>query len=61
MRPSYRKGKVMTIHSDTAFLCILVFVIVVVASSITYRLKQIVGQLENANETLASILEEVEK
>jgi hypothetical protein len=51
----------MTIHSDTAFLCILVFVIVVAASSITYRLKQIVGQLENANETLASILEEVEK
>jgi hypothetical protein len=51
----------MTIHSDIAFLCLLVFAIVVAASSVTYRLKQIVGQLENANDTLASILEEVEK
>ena len=51
----------MTIHSDIAFLCVLVFVIVVAASSITHRLKQIVGQLENANDILASILDEVQK
>ncbi len=51
----------MTVHSDVAFLCILVFVITVATLSVTARLKQIIGQLENVQETLASILEELEK
>jgi hypothetical protein len=52
----------MTIHPDWGtFLGILVFVIVVCTYSITSRLKQIIGQLVNVQESLASILEEVEK
>ncbi len=51
----------MTIHPDEAFLMILVFVIVVCTGIITSKLKQIIGQLVNVQETLASILEEVEK
>ena len=51
----------MTIHSDVAFLCILIFFISVATYRITDRLKQIIGQLENMNDTLASILSEVEK
>jgi predicted PurR-regulated permease PerM len=50
----------MTIHSDAAFLGILIFVITVATVSITSRLKQIVGQLQNANDELSQIRDGLE-
>ena len=51
--------------NDGAFLGILVFVIIVcsysIASSITSKLEQIIGQLVNVQESLASLLEEAYK
>jgi predicted PurR-regulated permease PerM len=49
----------MTIHSDAAFLGILVFVIIVATLSVTSRLKQIVGEIQNTNDALSNIEDEL--